>query len=223
MKVDLISYTKGDFVSQEFMLDYIASQSRSLKPKLIEGLFERTVDWGHKSIQEFATCVFHVQEVSRSLLAQVTRHRHATFNVMSGRHVPTTKVVLPKGIECMEGKITLEDGAEVTWWTRKDGRLVIDILKDGESNEFAQGICEVPLEDIRYGFPIGSAVSFFLRINGSSLRNFLALRLDKHAQWEIRRLACCLYDLVDDVNPVMLKGLDDLREANYGSEGGPNP
>lgn len=41
---------------------------------------------GHHSVLEFATFVFHVEGVSRALLAQITRHRHCSFAVRSQRY-----------------------------------------------------------------------------------------------------------------------------------------
>ena len=42
---------------------------------------------GHESPVEHATFTFAVEGVSRSLLAQLTRHRMASFSVQSQRYV----------------------------------------------------------------------------------------------------------------------------------------
>ena len=41
---------------------------------------------GHHSVLEFANFTFHIEGVSRALLAQLTRHRHAGFAVRSQRY-----------------------------------------------------------------------------------------------------------------------------------------
>ena len=51
--------------------------------KYIAGVMER----GHLSVTEHATFTFAVEGVSRALLAQLTRHRIASFSVQSQRYV----------------------------------------------------------------------------------------------------------------------------------------
>jgi len=205
------------YMEDDEFLSYVASQSHHREPKVISGLFEKTVDWGHESIQEFVDYTFHVKGVSRSLLAQLTWHRMANYNVMSMRKVMPEKAVIPKGIVCFEGKIHFEGGGYLKWQTDREFFVLTffkfdkkkRILKTGDLTELP-----VPLEDVRFGFPIGLCTNLMMKINGRSLRNLLKLRMDHHAQWEIRELACKMYDLVENENPVLLKGLKDLREAN---------
>ena len=42
---------------------------------------------GHESPMEHMNFTFGIENVSRSLLAQITRHRHASFSVQSQRYV----------------------------------------------------------------------------------------------------------------------------------------
>ena len=48
---------------------------------------QRLMDMGHLSPVEHASFTFGVEGVSRSLLAQITRHRIASFSVQSQRYV----------------------------------------------------------------------------------------------------------------------------------------
>jgi len=200
MKVELFACVKSpQFETEEEMLSYIASQSRNIIPVSTVGLFERTVDLNHKTIQEFAFYVFHIQDVSRVLLAQLTRHRIACYNVQSGRHNIPDKCVLPNGIKRIEGKIFLENGESYYWYSDN-----IDFL--------GGNVPDYPIEDLRYGFPEGTCVNLFMGINGSSLRNFFKLRMDKHAQWEIRKLANYVYGLIYQYDPIMLKGIEQWEK-----------
>lgn len=205
MYVSLVSYSpyKGD-LGEDF-LDRVASQSRNEKPKSTAGLFKKTKEWGHDSIQEFADYTFRVEGVSTNLLKQLTRHRIASYNVMSHRHVPPSKVVFPEGINYMEGKIELDDGGTIYW--ESDRKKIIAYYENRDGNLANMEDCPIPLEDIRYGFPTGMATNLFMKFNGRSLRNFLRLRMDKHAQWEIRDLANIVFALVKEVHPYMV---DDL-------------
>lgn len=216
MKVELWSYNKNSpNYSMETELGLIASQSRKDEPRWEKDLFEKTLDWGHDSIQEFAYFVFHIEGISRVTLAQLTRHRMASFNVMSFRHVPPTDFCLPEGIKELDGEIHLTNNDKIKWYVR-DGKFSYEYycIPDNDEMDYVQWKrsdikkCPVSLEDIRYGFPMGLTTNLFMGINGRSLRNFLKLRLDSHAQWEIRELTGKIYDLVKDVFPMLLKGLE---------------
>ena len=59
-------------------------------------LFEQ----GHMSILEHASATFYITGVSRALLAEITRHRHLSFSVMSQRFVSEedANIVIPPAI-----------------------------------------------------------------------------------------------------------------------------
>ena len=57
-------------------------------------------------------------------------------------------------------------------------------------------------EQARSVLPIGIYTNFYWTVNGSSLMNFLYLRLDKHAQYEIRVYAQAILELVKDKAPI---------------------
>jgi len=60
----------------------------------------------------------------------------------------------------------------------------------------------VPKEQARAILPMGIYTKFYWTVNGSSLMNFLRLRLDKGAQAEIREYAEVILDMVKVVAPV---------------------
>ena len=191
MKVSLHAVTQFPQGDEIGGLNYLASVSRHPTPQECEGLFERTVDWGHGSLQEFVWYVFYIEHLSYVALAQLTRHRHASFNVQSGRHTLTREFFVPTSIE---GDAALE-------------QQYLDVVGD------AQRLCHalihhgVPLEDARYVLPRAMTVNLFMGINGRSLRNFLRLRLDLGAQEEIRSLAHKIYKLIFPRNHVLMKNI----------------
>jgi len=209
MKITLISSmpSSGNVETDEAWLGMIASQSRKEHPVPTKGLFNKTKDWGHESIQEFATYIFHVEDVSVNLLKQLTRHRIASYNVMSHRHVPPNKVIMPKDILYMDGNIYLKDGSYVEWNSTANGNFNANYIKSKPWQLKKLENCSVPLEDIRYGFPCGVSTNLFVQFNGRSLRNFLRLRTDSHAQWEIREMANVIKEIVAGIHPFMV---DDI-------------
>ena len=68
-------------------------------PDLLDGLDEA----GHASPIEHASFTFGIEGVSRSLLAQITRHRIASFSVQSQRYVRLDdfRYVVPPAIEAV--------------------------------------------------------------------------------------------------------------------------
>ena len=68
-------------------------KTREDKDYLQRTLFEQ----GHFSILEHASATFYLTGVSRALLAEITRHRHLSFSVMSQRFVDESEanIVIP--------------------------------------------------------------------------------------------------------------------------------
>ena len=60
----------------------------------------------------------------------------------------------------------------------------------------------MPKEQARSILPLGIYTKFYWTVNGSSLMNFLKLRLDKAAQKEIREYAEAILDMAKVVAPV---------------------
>lgn len=200
--------TVETYTSTTRMLDTIASQSRTEHPlenEPREGLFKNTILWRHESIQEFADYIFWVEGVSRTELQQHARHRMQSLNVKSGRHCHPNKVTIPEGVEAGYATITLADGSYLEWSFGPDGDFTSN-HKDLEEN------CKVPLENLRMTYPDSVQVNFFMKMNGRSLRNFMKLRMDKHAQWEIRELANKIHDIIQKDCPPMIWRLDPYKE-----------
>ena len=205
--VEVVLFAKTECCWRDFstekMLDTIASQSRTHSPLTTEPrekLFYDTIEWGHHSIQEFVDYTFWIKDFSRVGLAQLTRHRIASYNVMSGRHVPYIKATVPKGIHKAHGEMKVqegplpEDNIWVEWVVADDGEMQTTIYNDtGDATELPK---HIKLEDVRMFYPTAVNINMFFKINGRSLRNFLKLRMDRHAQWEIRELASKIYLLV---------------------------
>jgi thymidylate synthase ThyX len=51
-------------------------------------------------------------------------------------------------------------------------------------------------------------------MNCRAILHFLELRLDTSAQWEIRELACKIFDEVYEIYPIIFESLKELRDKN---------
>ena len=132
------------------------------------------IDSGHETLLEHEVFSFHIEGVSRVLLAQLTRHRIASFSVRSQRYCGATlDYVIPETI-C------------------NDTELIIDLYKVmNDVNAFyAKATLKgVPAEDARYFTFQAGVTELVMTMNIRELRHFLSLRCCNRAQWEIRELA----------------------------------
>lgn len=93
MKVKLISHTPNpeQVVAAAAKLCYSNCSIQDLMDGLDEEssrkFLQKLVSMGHESPTEHANFTFAIEGVSRSLLAQITRHRIASFSVQSQRYV----------------------------------------------------------------------------------------------------------------------------------------
>lgn len=142
---------------------------------------------GHGSIAEHATFTFAVDGVSRALLAQLTRHRLASFSVQSQRYcgVDPEWVVPPKFRELGLEREYIED------CNRAYAKYCSYIERGAEE------------EDARYVIPQGVTCRLGLTMNARELLHFFGLRCCDRAQWEIRDLANEMLQQCREVAPML--------------------
>ena len=144
----------------------------------------------HLTPLEFASVSFDIDGISRSCLAQLTRHRIASFCVESQRFVNVSEreVIVPS-------KLILEF---------PDALTVVKEIKDLYKELIKLG---VPKEDSRFLLPEGITTNLSMCMNFRELRHFLKLRLSTHAQWEIRQVAYEIYKICNAKWPWLLEGI----------------
>lgn len=158
---------------------------------------------GHYSPYEHASFTFAIEGVSRALLAQLTRHRIASYSVQSQRYVSM------EGFNVVEPPAIFEDsylseiysrGLESAANTYNDLReLLIDNYVEGGMDK---GAAEKKAnEDARYILPNATTTRLILTMNARSLLHFFSLRGCNRAQWEIRNLAEKMLELVYPIAP----------------------
>ncbi len=235
MEVKLIAYTPDadKIVAAAAKLCY----SKSDIPTLMDGLTpEKTEDFlnmlsdlGHESPVEHATFTFGIEGVSRALLAQLTRHRIASFSVQSQRYVSKLDFdyVIPPEIEAIpEAKAefikAMEEDAEHYENLR---RMLIEshkarLVSEGKDEKSALKAAEkLANEDARFVLPNACDTKIIMTMNVRSLYNFFSLRCCNRAQWEIRELATKMLALVREVAPNLFKNAGPSCVSGACSEG----
>ncbi len=154
-------------------------------------LFAKLIEMGHHSVLEHVVFTFKIEEVSRALLAQLTRHRIASFTVESQRYTEyglDGLCTLPESIRANEEAFTLYENN------------FNDILF-AYKRMIELGI---PKEDARMILPQSFHTKLYMTINLRSLMNLIKLRTSKGAQWEIKGMAEEMRSLVFDAIGVLL-------------------
>jgi thymidylate synthase (FAD) len=189
MRVELLRYTPSpeELVAMGAKLCYAAADLDTLKQRIDakdqSAFLDNLTAMGHLSVMEHAAFTFGVEGVSRALLAQLTRHRIASFSVQSQRYVrPGAKgfdYIVPPAIEELGEDAVREFSDQMAqmqkWydgWQEKLGA-------NGESTN----------EDARFVLPNAASTRLIVTMNARELLHFFSLRCCNRAQWEIRSMA----------------------------------
>jgi len=169
----------------------------------------RIVASGHLSVLEHASFTFGISGVSRALLAQVTRHRIASFSVQSQRYVSLADgfgYIIPPRIRAL--------GEEAVEEYRRQMALMQQWY--GEWQE-KLGAGEGSNEDARFVLPNACETHITMTMNARELLHFFSLRCCNRAQWEIRAMAREMLRLCRQAAPVI------FENAGPGCVSGPCP
>ena len=196
MKITLTRITKDPVLA----IEEAASNCYDSEPSEDGKILNHCVNSGHTSVTEFCNFTFHIESVSRSLLAQLTRHRHAGYAVRSQRYCSEDgfNYIIPPTI-------------------KSDNNLrhsFIDMMD--KINDYYTALQElnIPNEDARYILPNACETKLEMTLNLRALMNFMNERLCTCAQWEIRQLAQEMRKLVLEQVPELESYLVPKCEKN---------
>lgn len=221
MKVELLTYTPDadKIVAAAAKLCYAKSDIDSLldnlTPEKTENFLDLLTSLGHESPIEHASFTFGIEGVSRALLAQITRHRIASFSVQSQRYVSKCdfEFITPPEIEAVpEAKAeflqAMAEDAEHYESIRQ--KLIAahkeKLIAQGKDEKEALKLAEKKAnEDARFVLPNACDTKIIMTMNTRSLYNFFTLRCCDRAQWEIRELATQMLLLCKKAAPLLFK------------------
>jgi thymidylate synthase (FAD) len=145
-------------------------------------LIHKVMKMGHMSVIEHVSFTFGIEGVSRSFLAQLSRHRLASLSVESQRAVDVSHAnfVVPDSIkEDVNNSIIFKGALEHTISAYKR------LIENG-----------VPLEDARYLLPNATPTKMVFTSNARELHHIFDVRLCLKAQEEIRQVVTMMKDEV---------------------------
>ena len=165
MIVDLVSYTQGPITTCAIAASmcYDSEPSHTVVKKCIES--------GHMSVLEHCSFTFKIIGVSRALLAQLTRHRLASFCVASQRYIDYSDKKIDFVISTVQGMDKVTESAQASLDTYKQ------LIADGVKPENARAV-----------LPNCMPTNLVMTVNLRELATICNLRMCTHAQSEISTL-----------------------------------
>lgn len=234
-KVYLLAHTPfpEHTVASAAKLCYSSSTISGLRENLTDESAAKFVEMlseiGHESPIEHASFTFGIEGVSRALLAQITRHRMASFSVKSQRYVRegAFEYVTPPEIAAEPEAKKIYD--EIMAEDQKRYDRLTEILKEKHINTFlsegkdektATRLAEKKaIEDARFVLPNACETQMIMTMNARSLLNFFKHRCCNRAQWEIKDVADQMLALVLKVAPELFKSAGPACVRGACSEG----
>lgn len=159
----------------------------------------------HASTLEHIVYNFYVAGISRALLQELARHRMASLSVKSTRY--TLKELKEEPSFTIDNKDRAEKYLVMTGVDMVDEMSIRAlenlriVLVEGISNDRA-----------KYCLPESYKTELTWTINARSLQNFISLRSDKAALWEIRDLANMVYATLPEEHQYLFE--NSLKEQH---------
>jgi len=170
----------------------------------------------HKHTSPFEMVMFHFHVKAPLWVAeQWKRHRTGRYNQMSGRYVSMPdEIFLPDTIhyaptenkqgrgEVHQQSQSLRDAIAIQYESAKELYHVL----------LSQGVCP---EQARMVLPVAQYTEFVFEMDLHNLFHFLKLRLDPHAQKEIRDYAEAILTLIKPIVPLSVEAWEDYSLNSY--------
>jgi thymidylate synthase (FAD) len=150
-------------------------------------------------------------------MAQITRHRHLTFDIQSMRYADFSEqeIVTPQSLRddehfSRETGVTEVEGRELL---RGEYEETIDELVELYERLVRSG---VPKEDARFILPLGTTVNMTFSGNARTFMHVFNLRQKASSQWEIRELSNMLAEELKSWMPYSFNWYEDNKPHKIG-------
>lgn len=197
-----------------------------------EGLIRYLRRHAHTTPFEMIEVKFHAK-MPIFVARQWVRHRTANINEISGRYsvldkefyIPEIKDLAIQSKNNKQGRgeaVPLEYAKKVRELLTLDGESCYDhyeelLNDDGEGNPVKSDQPMLARELARMGLSLNYYTQWYWKIDLHNLIHFLKLRMDPHAQYEIRVYAESMAQIMKDAFPIAYKAFEDyeLNAKNF--------
>lgn len=208
------------------------------------GLIRYLLRHKHTSPFEMVEFKFHCK-MPIFVARQWVRHRTASINEYSGRYsIMSNEFYIPEGHNIQAQSKDNKQGRAGTLLIQ-DARAVQEIMesffdesyqiyemflgdeedggafsREGYGENEEEGFPGVAKELARTVLPVSNYTEWFWKVNLHNLFHFLKLRMDPHAQYEIRVYAEEMYKLIKPIVPLACEAFEDfsLNAENYSAQ-----
>jgi thymidylate synthase (FAD) len=148
----------------------------------------------HLSILEHACATFRIKGASRAFTHQLVRHRVASFSQQSQRYVKEDEFdfIVPPSIGS-------NDEAH---------RLYLECMEKCRETYASLRKLSILKEDARFVLPNALESEIVFSANFRELRHVFELRLEPHAQWEIRRVCVDMLRIMQKEAPAVFSDFE---------------
>lgn len=209
--VRLVDYLGGDArIVQSARVSYGEGTKSYREDK---GLIDYLLRNQHTSPFEQVSLTFHCK-MPIFVARQWVRHRTAKLNEISGRYsVMKDEFYLPDPAKISFQSTDNKQGRSETEVPEEVKARVLELLREGQKESYAQydELIEMGLarELARINLPLSLYTEWYWTMDLHNLFHFLALRLDPHAQYEIREYARVMLDLTRKVAPAACESFEE--------------
>ena len=199
-----------------------------------EGLIRYLMRHRHSTPFEMCEIKFHIK-LPIFVARQWIRHRTANVNEYSARYSMLDKEFYIPSPEHLAAQSEINNQGRGDVLRDEEANEVLEMLKadavrsydryetllnerqDGRIiNDDKQGLAR---ELARMTLPLSAYTQWYWKVDLHNLVHFLSLRMDPHAQYEIRAFADVMYDMVRDWVPLTAKAFEDYRLNSFSLSG----
>jgi thymidylate synthase (FAD) len=204
----------ADFVGETPFDEVMASIDGDSQSERMQTLIGHLLDHGHFGPFEHPQATVAIKGISRSCMAQMTRHRHVSFDVQSMRYVAFDDVD-PEDVQAGEMVVVPPSATDPDWVGRNQETGPVDeetaaereaLFRETITQSFAayQDLLDMgmPPEDARFVLPIGTKVNMVMSMNVRMLMHVADMRAAADSQWEIREMTERVLDLAAEWCPI---------------------
>lgn len=180
-----------------------------------KGLISYLMRHAHTSPFEQVILTFHCK-MPIFVARQWIRHRTARLNEISGRYsVMKDEFYLPTEDSLRTQSTTNKQGRAENPVDPESARKIMEGFEAGQREAYSRYEAmlgeDLAREVARIGLPLSLYTEWYWQIDLHNLFHFLKLRLDAHAQWEIRQYAAVMAAMTRAVAPLAFEAFEKHR------------
>ena len=176
------------------------------------GLIRYLVRHSHTTPLEMVTFKFHAK-MPLFVARQWIRHRTASVNEYSGRYSEMSEDMYLPELEHIQPQSTNNKQGRSGEYTKDEQfRIQNDLIYNNQQDqtEYKKLLDKNLAKEMARGvLSVNNYTTWYWQINLHNLFHFLKLRMDAHAQYEIRVFADAMYELIKPIVPIACEAFED--------------